>query len=228
VLFFQTRRVHLAAATTTPNGRWVTQQARNVTLTGALSDVTFLIRDRDSKFVVAFDEVFRIDGVEVILTTFRWPQANAYAERFVRTARAECLDWLLILGPRQLARVLRVRRPLQHPAPTPSARTPSTGCDPAIGTATADGGDPATRPPRRPSTRLSHGRRVTEPRFGTLHARAYSPRLQGLSLTMRRRRLAQLTAVTDLTIWRLLCRELGLDQGQTEAAIRELVDTCLS
>ncbi len=91
VLFFielQTRRVHLAGATTTPNGRWVTQQARNLSLTGALSDVRFLIRDRDSKFVAAFDEVFRTDGVEVILTPFRSPQANAYAERFVRTARA--------------------------------------------------------------------------------------------------------------------------------------------
>jgi transposase InsO family protein len=111
VLFFielQTRRVHLAGATTNPNGRWVTQQARNLSLTGALSDVRFLIRDRDSKFVAAFDEVFRTEGVEVILTPFRSPQANAYAERFVRTARAECLDWLLIVGPRQLVRVLRV------------------------------------------------------------------------------------------------------------------------
>jgi hypothetical protein len=55
-----------------------------------------------------FDEVFRTDGVEVILTPFRSPQANAHAERFVRTVRAECLDWLLILGPRQLDRALRV------------------------------------------------------------------------------------------------------------------------
>src|SRR6266511_2687480 len=111
VLFFielQTRRVHLAGITANPDGRWVTQQARNLSISGALSDVRFLIRDRDSKFVAAFDEVFRTEGVEVILTPFRSPQANAYAERFVRTARAECLDWLLILGPRQLVRVLRV------------------------------------------------------------------------------------------------------------------------
>ena len=98
----------LGGATPNPNGRWVTQQARNLSLTGALSDVRFLIRDRDSKFVAAFDEVFRTEGVEVILTLFRSPQANAYAERFVRTARAECLDWPLILGPRHLVRVLRV------------------------------------------------------------------------------------------------------------------------
>jgi putative transposase len=111
VLFFielQTRRVHLAGATTNPDGRWVTQQARNLSLSGALDDVRFLLRDRDSKFAASFDEVFRTDGVKVIQTPFRSPQANGHAERFVRTARTECLDWLLILGRRQLERVLRV------------------------------------------------------------------------------------------------------------------------
>lgn len=59
-------------------------------------------------------------------------------------------------------------------------------------------------------------------------ARAFAPRLHGLSTTSHRRRLAQLTAITDLAVWRVLRRELGLDQDQTEAAIRELVDACLS
>jgi putative transposase len=111
VLFFielQTRRVHLAGATTDADGQWVTQQARKLSLSGALEHVRFLVRDRDSKFVASFDEIFRTEGVEVILTPFRTPQANAHAERGVRTARTECLDWLLILGPRQLDRVLRV------------------------------------------------------------------------------------------------------------------------
>jgi putative transposase len=111
VLFFielQTRRVHLAGATANPDGRWVAQQARNLSLTGALGDITFVIRDRDSKFTGGFDEVFRTEGIAVIQTPFRSPQANAHAERFVRTARTECLDWLLIVGPRQLDRVLRV------------------------------------------------------------------------------------------------------------------------
>jgi putative transposase len=111
VLFFielQTRRVHLAGATTKPDGRWVTQQARNLSLSGALDDVPFLIRDRDAKFAAGFDDVFRTEGVDVIQTPFRSPQANAHAERFVRTARTECLDWLLVLGQRQLDRVLRV------------------------------------------------------------------------------------------------------------------------
>jgi putative transposase len=86
----------------------VTQQARNLGLYGALKDVRFLIRDRDTKFVAGFDEVFRTEGVNVVQTPFRSPQANAHAERFVRTARTECLDWLLILGQRQLDRILRV------------------------------------------------------------------------------------------------------------------------
>jgi putative transposase len=81
------------------------QQARN--LTGLFGHMRFLIHDRDSKFSASFEEVFRSEGIEVIHTPIRAPQANAYAERFVRTIRAECLDWLLIIGRRHLERVLR-------------------------------------------------------------------------------------------------------------------------
>jgi transposase InsO family protein len=77
-------------------------------LSGALENVRFLIRDRDAKFAAGFDEVFSTEGVNVVQTPFRSPQANAHAERFVRTTRTECLDWLLILGRRQLEHVLRV------------------------------------------------------------------------------------------------------------------------
>jgi len=111
VLFFielQSRRVHLAGSSAHPSARWVTQQARNLSCAGALGEVRFLIHDRDSKFLASFDEVFASEGIRVILTPFRSPQANAHAERFVRTVRTECLDWLLILGPRRLDRVLRV------------------------------------------------------------------------------------------------------------------------
>jgi putative transposase len=111
VLFFielGSRRVQVAGCTTNPSGAWVTQQARNLSFTGVLERMRFLINDRDSKFTAAFDEVFRSEDIRVIQTPIRAPQANAYAERFVRTVRAECLDWLLILGRRHLESVLRV------------------------------------------------------------------------------------------------------------------------
>jgi putative transposase len=113
VLFFvelSTRRVHFAGCTANPTGAWVTQHARQFTWTlrERSTPVRFLIRDRDSKFTRDFDTVFRSDGIEIIRAPVRAPEANAIAERFVRTARAECLDWLLIVNRRHLERVLRV------------------------------------------------------------------------------------------------------------------------
>jgi putative transposase len=86
----------------------VTQQARNLAIERAdhPEPLRFLVHDRDAKFSAAFDEVFRTEGVAVIRTPFKAPNANAHAERWVRTVRAECLDWLLIVGRRQLERVL--------------------------------------------------------------------------------------------------------------------------
>ena len=69
-----------------------------------------LIHDRDTKFSHAFDEVFRTEGIKVIRTPVQAPNANAYAERWVRTLRADCLDRILILGRRHLEHVLRVYR----------------------------------------------------------------------------------------------------------------------
>src|SRR5436305_478634 len=109
-LFFielESRRVHLAGCTTNPTGAWVTQQARNLSFTGIFERMRFLIHDRDSKFTATFDEVFRSEGIKVIHTPIGAPQANAYAERFIRTVRTECLDWLLIVGRRHLEQVLR-------------------------------------------------------------------------------------------------------------------------
>jgi putative transposase len=113
VLFFielGSRRVHLAGCTANPSGAWVSQQARQLAwgLAERSTPVRFLIRDRDSKFTRDFDTVFRSEGIEIVRTPVRAPKANAVAERFVRTVRAECLDWLLILNRRHLERVLRV------------------------------------------------------------------------------------------------------------------------
>ena len=103
-----TRRVWLAGGTTNPTGDWVTQQARNLGLDFSDQGVRFLIRDRDSKYSGPFDEIFRDEGIRIVKTPVRAPRANAVAERFVRTVRGECLDWLLILNRRHLERVLRI------------------------------------------------------------------------------------------------------------------------
>ena len=111
VFFFiahASRRVWIAGCTTNPTGEWVTQQARNLGLDLSDSGVRFQIRDRDSKYSGAFDEVFRSEGIKIVKTPLRSPKANAIAERFVRTVRSECLDWLLILNRRHLEHVLRV------------------------------------------------------------------------------------------------------------------------
>jgi transposase InsO family protein len=99
--------VHVLGATRNPDSAWVTQQARNLAVGERLQGVRFLIRDRDSKYSGPFDEVFRTEGVKVVKTPIQVPKANAFAERWVRTVRTECLDWMLVLGRRHLERVLR-------------------------------------------------------------------------------------------------------------------------
>jgi putative transposase len=112
LLFFielDTRRVYLAGVTAHPTGAWVVQQARNLPyeLAQRARPVQFLIRDRDAKFTTGFDEVFASDGIRIIRTPIRAPRANAFAERFVGTARRECLDRMLIFGRRHLEVVVR-------------------------------------------------------------------------------------------------------------------------
>jgi putative transposase len=128
-----TRRVRLAGVTTNPNAAWVTQQARNLLL--ALEErgrrTRFPIRDRDAKFCRGFDDVFGSEGVQVLVTPVQAPNANAFAGRWIRTVRAECLDWLLIVGRGHLEQVLRIyvehynrhraHRALQLQAPDPAA-----------------------------------------------------------------------------------------------------------
>ena len=112
VLFFVSldrRRVEFVATTTNPDGRWMTQQARNLMM--RLDDrehqFKYLIRDRDSKFSFDFDAVFRSEGIRIIRTPVRAPNANAHAERWVGTLRRDCLDRVLILNRRHLDGVLR-------------------------------------------------------------------------------------------------------------------------
>ena len=112
VLFFielGSRRVHVAGCTASPTAAWVTQQARQLSwqIQDGTLPVRFLIRDRDAKFPAAFDTVFRWEGTTIIRTPYRAPNANAVAERWIRSNREECLDEIMILGEGHLRWVLK-------------------------------------------------------------------------------------------------------------------------
>ena len=112
VLFFieiGSRRLHIAGCTSNPDALWGTQQARH--LAWNIQDMNnkprFLIHDRDTKFSGSFDEIFESEGLEIIETPYRAPNANAYAERIVRSIREECLDRIIIVNEKHLRFVLR-------------------------------------------------------------------------------------------------------------------------
>jgi putative transposase len=102
------RRVHFAGITINPNQFWVTQQARQLVwqLSDGDTSFRFLIHDNDRSLSLAFDTVFKSEGFHVIKTPFQAPNANSFAERWVRTAREECLDLILIFNAAHLRRVM--------------------------------------------------------------------------------------------------------------------------
>ena len=124
----ESRRVWVLGVTRNPNATGVTEKARNLSfdLAEAGRSFRFALRDRDCKYVARFDQVFTAEGTAVIRTPIQAPKANAFAERWVRSVRRQCLDWTLIWGRRHLEKVLaKVRRPRQSPAAPPRARPAS-------------------------------------------------------------------------------------------------------
>jgi transposase InsO family protein len=109
VIDLKTRRIGIAGILTRPNGEWMKQIARNLTdcEDGFLNGSRHLIHDRDPLFTKSFREILNSSGVETVKLPARSPNLNAYAERFVRSIKSECLAQIIPLGERHLRHAVK-------------------------------------------------------------------------------------------------------------------------
>lgn len=108
VMELATRRVRFAGLTPSPDGQWMTQIARNLTdcQDGFLSGKQYLLLDRDAKFSESFAHILELDGVKCLRLPPRSPNLNSYLERFMRSAKEECLSRLIFFGESSLRRAV--------------------------------------------------------------------------------------------------------------------------
>jgi putative transposase len=156
VMEIGSRYVHVLGVTANPYGPWTTQQIRNLLmdLGDRAADFRFLVRDRAGQFTASFDAVLAGAGIEAVKIPPRSPRANAYAERFVLTARTEVTDRMLIFSERHLRIVMaRYARQLQRAKTASRAPAPATTARPSR-SRSFPGTDQAPTSPRRPSQRI--------------------------------------------------------------------------
>ena len=108
IIHLESRRVCVVGITVHPNEAWMKQIARNVTMDdcGALRDCRYLLHDRDTKFTRSFRAIIASGRVEPLALPARSPNLNAYAERWVRSVKEECLSKVILFGERSLRRAL--------------------------------------------------------------------------------------------------------------------------
>lgn len=108
VIHIETRKIVISGVTEHPNAQWVEQCARNLTgFDGNVQNMRYLIHDRDSKYTDSFDNIFLSVGIKPIILPAKSPNLNAYAERFVRSIKEECLDRMILFGEKSLRYVLK-------------------------------------------------------------------------------------------------------------------------